>query len=376
MDKAPGVRLPSWPKLPMLAVMLIVTAAWLWVVWPQWFWAPVVALVVLLVIARKWQAVPLIALALLTVGLYASLRYGQWRLLGQPGAFWYSVLYTFAVLVMGVRVVARYWGRDRYLVLRTSFNVYAQLVLGFGAAFLVPEAFGGGSPETAGSGPLVMYLWPLQVEALLIGETASGALVKAFLAWNILAGLVVMPVLVHLYGRRVYCSWLCGVGCLAETYGDPFRTLTPRGRLSRALEPVIYLSTLAAVGLTVWALLASPEQTEQVRTALGQYHFAAKFVLASAIGVGLTSLLGARIWCRYFCPWAGLFGLIARFGRFSIRTRGDLCIGCGVCNAHCEMGIDVRGFAMRGEPVRTTTCVGCGMCIARCPRRVLSFGRD
>jgi hypothetical protein len=33
--------------------------------------------------------------------------------------------------------------------------------------------------------------------------------------------------------------------------------------------------------------------------------------------VGLYSLLGAGIWCRYFCPWVGLFGLVAKFGRYA-----------------------------------------------------------
>ncbi len=354
--------------------MLLITAVYLLLLWPTWFWVPLAGLVLVLVLGRKWEATPLIVLAVLITGLYFSMRYGHWTLLGYGSGFWYAVMYTVAVVGMGIRFIVMYRGKDRYMVIRTFFNMYAQLVVGFALAFLLPFELGGGRPDTAGSGVFFMYVWPLEINAFLIGKYQTlYPLVKVFLGWNIIAALVIMPILVYFYGKRVYCSWMCGCGCLAETLGDPFRRLTPRSRLSRALEPVIYLFVIAAVGMTVWVLMTPQGAMDGVYAALGQYDFIVKFIFSSLIGVGLYSLMGARIWCRYFCPWAGLFGLVAKFGRYAIRTRGELCIGCGQCNTYCEMGIDIRGFAMRGEPVKTTTCVGCGMCIQKCPRRVLSF---
>ena len=47
------MKLSSWPKLPIITVMLIVTAVYLYLIWPQWFWAPVVGLVLLLLIGRR-----------------------------------------------------------------------------------------------------------------------------------------------------------------------------------------------------------------------------------------------------------------------------------------------------------------------------------
>jgi ferredoxin len=38
------------------------------------------------------------------------------------------------------------------------------------------------------------------------------------------------------------------------------------------------------------------------------------------------------------------------------------------------MGIDVRAYAWRGEPVRDSRCIACGECVSRCPRGVLYFG--
>jgi len=196
--------------------------------------------------------------------------------------------------------------------------------------------------------------------------------VKLFLTYNIVLGLIGMPILVYYRGRGPYCSWFCGCGCLAETLGDPFRRLAPHGRTARKHEWVIYPLVVASIAITTWWLVL-PAPSKLLLAANSWYVLVVKFVFAGLIGTGLYSLMGPRVWCRYFCPWAGLFGLLAKHGRYAIRTRGELCIGCGMCNTYCEMGIDIRGAAMEGRPVKTTTCVACGMCIQKCPRRVLSF---
>lgn len=38
------------------------------------------------------------------------------------------------------------------------------------------------------------------------------------------------------------------------------------------------------------------------------------------------------------------------------------------------MGIDVRAYAWREEPVNDSRCLACGECVARCPRGVLYLG--
>jgi Pyruvate/2-oxoacid:ferredoxin oxidoreductase delta subunit len=45
-----------------------------------------------------------------------------------------------------------------------------------------------------------------------------------------------------------------------------------------------------------------------------------------------------------------------------------MCIACGNCSTYCEMGIDVRAYAMANEHVKRAACVGCGMCAHVCPR--------
>ena len=60
----------------------------------------------------------------------------------------------------------------------------------------------------------------------------------------------------------------------------------------------------------------------------------------------------------------------AALARLDIGDYGQ-CISCGNCSTFCEMGIDVRHYAQRGQDVVRASCVGCGICAAVCPRGVL-----
>ena len=366
--------LDRWPWIPILGFFVLISAIYLSVLMPATWFIPLIVFVALAALMHKWKAMPFVAMAVLFMAFALANEFWHWSWLGMGAFFWYAVFYTFAVLTMGLRFLRNYWGKDRYMVTRTFFNMGVQLLIGFALPYLLPFQWGGGAPDVQGKGVFMMYVWPLEHSALIVGRIEGlTPVVKWFLVWNIVAGLVVMPILVYYFGRRPYCSWFCGCGCLAETLGDPFRRITPRSRLSRKLEPVIYPFLVAATLLTLAWLVLPKEWFPGIGKADHWYLMIVKFGFSTMLGVGLYSLMGGRIWCRYFCPWVALFGVLAKHGRYAIRTRGELCMGCGMCNTYCEMGIDIRGAAMEGRPVKTTTCVGCGMCIQKCPRRVLSF---
>ena len=104
------------------------------------------------------------------------------------------------------------------------------------------------------------------------------------------------------------------------------------------------------------------------------YGFLIGSVFAGVIGTGFYPLMGSRVWCRFGCPLAAIFGIIQRFkSRFRITTNGGQCISCGNCSTYCEMGIDVRWYAQRGQNIVRSSCVGCGICAEVCPRGVLKL---
>ena len=102
------------------------------------------------------------------------------------------------------------------------------------------------------------------------------------------------------------------------------------------------------------------------------YGFLIGSAFAGVVGTGFYPLMGNRVWCRFGCPLAAYLGLVQRFkSRFRITTNGSQCISCGNCSTYCEMGIDVRWYAQRGQDIVRSSCVGCGVCSAVCPRGVL-----
>jgi ferredoxin-type protein NapH len=110
------------------------------------------------------------------------------------------------------------------------------------------------------------------------------------------------------------------------------------------------------------------------------YSFLIGSAFSGVVGVGFYPLMGSRVWCRFGCPMAAWLGIWQKkASRFRITVNGGQCISCGNCSTHCEMGIDVRAYAQRGQDVVRASCVGCGICATVCPRGVLRLensGKD
>lgn len=291
-------------------------------------------------------------------------------LTGYPASQWflYGVLYTLAMAVFGVRMAMKY-RHDRYQLVRTATVVAAQALL----AWLLPNLLVRlryPYLEFNGIWPLKQdYLWPDKTREFL----GAGAVGMALLVFAV-ALVVATPVLTYYFGKRWYCSWICGCGGLAETVGDPFRQLAPKSTASWKLERWLVHGVLAlvlAVTLLLWAnhlwgFFGAAHTLKQ------WYGFYVGAIFSGVAGVGLYPLLGSRVWCRFGCPQAAILGLWQRFfSRFRITTNGGQCISCGNCSTYCEMGIDVRGYAQRGENIVRASCVGCGVCASVCPRGVL-----
>jgi ferredoxin-type protein NapH len=286
--------------------------------------------------------------------------------------FLYGTLYTLAVLAFGVRMLLKY-RHNRYQQWRTASVMTAQL----GFAFLIPNVLKAFSqPEFYPT-----YFWPLKA---WYGEPdgvhsfwSQGAVGKAMILFA--AGMILIgtPLLTWRFGKRWYCSWVCGCGGLAETLGDPFRQLSDKSRRAWKIERLTIHAVLVWVVAMTGLLWFNSWRRGEV---LGEwshpfakaYGFWIGALFSGVVGVGFYPLMGSRVWCRFGCPMAAILGILQRlFSRFRITTNGGQCMSCGNCSTYCEMGIDVRAYAQRGENVVRASCVGCGVCAAVCPRGVL-----
>lgn len=292
--------------------------------------------------------------------------------------FAYTVLYTLAVLTFGVRMMMRY-RHNPYHLIRTASVMFFQT----GLAFILPQllkAFN--QPEFYPT-----YFWPLKRDVLMPGDlgmnwTATDAAGSVGVAMLIFAGAMTVlatPVLTYLYGKRWYCSWVCGCGGLAETLGDPYRHLSDKSDRAWRIERIVIYSVLIwIVGLTAVLWLNHVQGGELLGNNGSSierfYGFWIGSMFAGVAGVGFYPILGSRVWCRFGCPQAAILGILQRFfSRFRITTNGAQCISCGNCSTYCEMGIDVRAYAQKGENIVRASCVGCGVCAAVCPRGVLKL---
>lgn len=291
--------------------------------------------------------------------------------------FAYGLFYTFLVLVMGYRFILKY-RHNRYQRVRTLSVSFFQLT----AAFLVPAFLERmGNTDNAIYSHYFSYFWPLDYDALwpgFLSQWEGGAFAKFVVYWSLIMSFVAVPVLTYFYGKRWYCSWVCGCGGLAETAGDSFRHLSDKSLKAWRFERISIYSVLALITFTTLLLLVNWKfefLDEGFKGYLQKgYGFMIGSIFAGVVGTGFYPILGSRAWCRFGCPQAAVLGILQKyFSRFRITTNGSQCISCGNCSTHCEMGIDVKWYAQRGQNIVRASCVGCGVCSAVCPRGVLNL---
>ena len=355
--------------------------------------------------------------------------------------FVYGTLYTVAILVFGYKFILKY-RHNRYEQIRTVSVMFFQLAF----AFLIPEFM------YVMNSDLPYYdlknIWPLNYynfESYRIKAFISaGNIGLAMLIFGIVSIFVITPILTYKYGKRWYCSWVCGCGALAETAGDSFRQLSDKSQFAWKVERWVIHSVLVFVVLMTTAVIHSYlgndtskywltkssflifvasfltlifvgtflfKRKELAKDAkygaigyfviimsLFAFHYFSKdnslflfksetlrksygFLIGSifsgVIGTGFYPIFGSRVWCRFGCPMAAILGFQQRlFSKFRITTNGGQCISCGNCSTYCEMGIDVRAYAQKGENIVRSSCVGCGICSAVCPRGVLKLENE
>ncbi|NKI31661.1 4Fe-4S binding protein [Croceivirga thetidis] len=366
---------------------------------------------------------------------------------GNPASQWfvYGTLYTVAIIAFGIKFLWKY-RHNRYERIRTFSVMFFQLAF----AFLIPEfmaRLNGSSVLNGGSLPYydLKNMWPLNYynfEGYRIkGFLSSGDIGFAMLIFGIVTIFVISPILTFRFGKRWYCSWVCGCGGLAETAGDSFRQLSDKSLKAWKIERWVVHSVVVFVTLMTTAVIYSylgndtskywlTKSTFLIGVAVlltaifvlvivfkkdefkkdakygaigyfviimaligfhffsgdgnvflfksetlrKSYSFLIGSIFSGVIGTGFYPIFGNRVWCRFGCPMAAILGFQQRlFSRFRITTNGGQCISCGNCSTYCEMGIDVRAYAQKGENIVRSSCVGCGICSAVCPRGVLKL---
>lgn len=297
---------------------------------------------------------------------------------GKAASKWYvyGLLYTLAVLIMGFRMLNKY-AHNNYLKLKTISVMFFQTSF----AFIIPEIMSHLNLPYQD----LKNIWPLDYYFFfdwnLNGKIAAGTIGYFMIGWGIFLIIVGVPVMTYFFGKRWYCSWVCGCGGLAETAGDSFRHLSNKSHTAWKIERYsVYFVLFFAIFMTLCVLYTYVSGQSKILVFLDTgslrsiYGFWIGGIFAGVIGTGFYPIMGNRVWCRFGCPLAAYLGIIQKWkSKFRITVNHNQCISCGQCSTHCEMGIDVRAYAQKNEDIVRASCVGCGICAEVCPRGVLNL---
>lgn len=283
----------------------------------------------------------------------------------------YYLAYFVAITGFGL-----YWAKKsgHPLIWRRNLSIIAtQWTLWWGIPTFLAMTLGRNAWTPVAS--KLINAWPLNMTAFRVDPVVNNGdpewwsiVAVAGVVWAVFLTFVIIPLFTIRWGK-IYCSYICSCGALAETVGNGYRHRGPKGDAPRRWERFGFVFIALASVATVADLLGIAGPFEWYNVYVGT-------ALAGAVAIGLYPFLGQRIWCRMWCPLAFWMNFWGRWSKFKISAVKGKCIDCNVCNQYCQMGIDIKSRAMQGLPVTldTTPCVGCAECVVRCPMNVLHLG--
>lgn len=322
---------------------------------------------------------------------YKNWGYDALSFADRPWSFWYTVMYTALMTIFGIQALKR-WGlyqKDRFQVWRFISLIGFQWIF----FFLIPEFLFQWAITYEWIGELakdpifaeqawrsygIVYAWPLFFYTFFYNPH------QIWLIWGVVLTFLIIPVFVLFQGKR-YCSWICGCGGLAETFGDRWRHYAPKGTTSikwewmnLAVLIVAFIITGGMLAKDIWGFFSGTADK-----ALLSYRLIVDVWLVGILPVTLYPFFGGKVWCRYWCPLAKLMQLQSKIytkiglSKFHIFSN-DKCIACNECSRNCQVGIDVMSYALKQDVLdnKTSSCIGCGICITVCPMDVLSFDKQ
>jgi len=175
--------------------------------------------------------------------------------------------------------------------------------------------------------------------------------------------------------RKSFCGWLCPVGTVSEylwRFGHRLvrRNFRLPGMVDIPLRGIKYLLMglfLYVVGrMSIAGIREFLESSYGVIDDVKMLNLFRDLTLTGGIVLAILvvgSVFVQNFWCRYFCPYGALMGLVSMLSPLRIRRDKDLCIDCAKCAKACPSALPVD----RLITIQSAECLGCMQCVASCP---------
>ena len=173
-------------------------------------------------------------------------------------------------------------------------------------------------------------------------------------------------VTLFIWGRGVFCGWLCPFGALQEMLAwlakvFKFPQIKIKEPVHRVLQKLKYLIVigLSAICFYDLGLAQTLSEVEPFKTSITlvfdrQWYFVAFAVSLLAIGMFIH-----KFYCRYVCPLGAGLAIVGRFHLFEWLDRRDECgKPCQVCTVRCE----IKAIPKAGN-VDYNECIQCLECL-------------
>jgi transcriptional regulator of nitric oxide reductase len=246
----------------------------------------------------------------------------SWRAQANNIVVFVCALMFLTVLLVGMQRLTRH--ARAYHVLRIGFLLFTLVWLGWiaGGQLSIINVFAWLQGFISGNGVAVLLADPLLLVLLVF-------VVVSFVVW----------------GRGVYCGWLCPFGALQELLARLARVASvPQWSLSyrvhRMLWPLKYVSLAVVAVASLWGLqaMAVAAEIEPFKTVITlrmerAWPFVVYAILLLAVG-----LFVERAFCRFLCPLGAVMAIGGKLRWFMpLKRRAECGSPCQLCAKRCPI---------------------------------------
>jgi polyferredoxin/Na+-translocating ferredoxin:NAD+ oxidoreductase RnfG subunit len=160
-----------------------------------------------------------------------------------------------------------------------------------------------------------------------------------FLLWAFVA------VSILLWGRGVYCGWLCPFGAAQDLISKLANRLGFEGyrlpqRVHERLWAIKYFILIALVGLSLDSMVnaARLAEVEPFKTTFVLRFMREPVFVAYAVALLAVSAINSKFYCKYICPLGAGLSFVTRFRIFDwLRRRPECGKPCQACARQCQI---------------------------------------
>jgi len=186
----------------------------------------------------------------------------------------------------------------------------------------------------------------------------TGAIIQLFVARLILP----------FFLGNAFCSRACWTGFFFEMTNTK---KTAKNKIKPRSNIIAWSYLIGLIGLSFFvAFLWNPSANIEIR----KWWIIGENLFITSLGFILTFFIGSRAYCRMFCPFLTISGLISPISLFKITPiNTSKCTNCKLCDDNCPMLIEVNSYVENGKRINDPTCILCERCISACNHKVLKL---